>query len=293
ESCRQLRWKLETALYTGMIASMQAGEPPPSSAVEVGLSAEVPQLRVLALKLATQGPARTAAAVAALESPYSTVRVEASEILRSDESKRRLLDRQSSGPRPGYPIADRMPDPARLKVRPYPGATYRWFASGPELAFFTTPDAPDRVVAFYSQAGRKAYGAKEFQEAGRARAQAAMDPNKMMKVLQDAQEQGQDPAQAMMAWQRSLSGLGNDPTRQFEGKQGIVSPRYIPADDLFSRVVVVFRDESLGATAVAVPLPSEAGEAAAAMATGDGMMQKISRDQYLQKPIIDSPPPGD
>lgn len=294
EPCKQLRWKLEYALYTGMVASMMDGEPPPPSAVEVGLSAEVPQLRVLALQLAPQGPARTAAAVAALDSPYSTVRVEAAEILRSDESKRRMLDREASlsGKRPEYPVADTMPDAARLKVKTYPGATYRWFASGPELAFFTTPDAPEKVIAFYTQGGQKAYAANEFQAAAKARAQAAMDPNKMMKVIQDAQARGQDPSQAMMAWQRSLAGFGSDPTRAFEGKQGIVSPRYVPSDDLFTRVVVIFRDESLGATAIAIPLPSEAGEATAAMATSpDGMMQKISRDQYLNQPIIDSPPP--
>ena len=80
----------------------------------------------------------------------------------------------------------------------------------------------------------------------KARAMSAMDQSKMMQILQEAQAKGQDPTQAMMAWQKSLAGLGTDPTRGFEDQEGVVSPRYIPADDVFSRVVVVFRDELVG-----------------------------------------------
>jgi hypothetical protein len=293
ESCKQMRWKLESALYTAMVLSMQDGETPPASAIEVGLNAETPQLRALALRLAPQGPARSSAAVAALDSPYATVRQEAGNILRSsgDEKQRKLLDRQPSGKRPEFPVADAPPDAARLKAKPYPGAAYRYFASNDEQAWFTTADGPDKVAGFYAQGGTKAYSASELKAAMKARATSAMDQSKMIQIIQEAQSKGQDPTQAMMAWQKSLAALGSDPTRAFEGHEGIVSPRYIPVDDVFSRVVVVFRDEALGATSIVVPLPPLAADSA--MLTGDAVMQQVARMQLLQQPTIDAPPAGD
>jgi len=293
EPCKQMRWKLEYALYTDLVLSMQDGQTPPPSAIEVGLNAETPQLRALALQIAPQGPAKVASAVAGIDSPYATVRQEAANVIRSygDDKQRGMLDRQASGSRPEYPVADEAPDPARLKVKVYPGATYRYFASNDEEAYFSTPDPPEKVAGFYTQGGRKAYSASELQEAMKARARGAMDQGKMMQMIQEAQAKGQDPTQAIMAWQKSLAGLGSDPTRNFEGRQGIVSPRYIPADDMFSRVVVVFRDELVGATGIAVPLPPKAADAA--MPTGDAVMQQVARMQFLQQPTIDSPPAGD
>jgi len=292
EACKQMRWQLEYALYEGMVASMRAGQPPPPSAIRAGLAAEVPELRALALKLQPEEAVKSGAAVAALDSPYATVRQEAVEVLRSrgDEKQRRMLDRQPSTKWPEFPIADTPPDPARLKVKVYPGATYRYLYSSPEQAYFSTADAPDKVVAFYAQGGKKAYSASELQQAMKARAMGAMDQSKMMKIIQEAQAKGQDPTQAIMAWQKSLAGLGADPTRAFEGRQGIVSPRYLPADDLFSRVVVVFRDDLVGATAVVVPLPPPGADSATAMPTGDEVMQTVARQQYMAQPIIDSPP---
>lgn len=294
DACKQMRWKLEHALYTDLVLSMQDGESSPPSAIEVGLNAETPQLRALALQIAPHGPARMASAVAAVDSPYATVRQEAANVIRShgDDKQRRMLDRQASGNRPEYPVADTQPDPARLKVKPYPGATYRYFASNDEQAYFSTADAPDKVVAFYTQGGKKAYSASELKLAMKSRAMAAMDQSKMIQLMQEAQAKGQDPTQAMMAWQKSLAGLGTDPTRNFEEREGVVSPRYIPADDMFSRVVVVFRDELVGATAIVVPVPSPASEAAMNV-SGDEVMQMVARQQFMQQPIIDTPPAGD
>src|SRR5678815_5297458 len=110
------------------------------------------------------------------------------------------------------------------------------------------------------------------------------DRSKMIQLMQEAQAKGQDPTQAMMAWQKSLAGLGADPTRNFEGREGVVSPRYIPADDMFSRVVVVFRDELVGATAIAVPVPSPASEAAMNV-SGDEVMQTVALQQFMHQPI--------
>jgi hypothetical protein len=294
EACKQMRSKLEYALYTKLLLSMEDGETPPPSAIEVGLKAETPQLRALVLQVSPQSPARMAAAVASIDSPYATVRQEAANVIRShgDDKQRRMLERQSSGRRPDYPVADAPPDAARLKVKPYPGATYRYFASNDEQAYFSTADAPDKVVAFYTQGGKKAYSASELKQAMKSRAMAAMDQNKMIQIMQEAQRKGQDPAQAMMAWQKSLAGLGADPTRNFEEREGVVSPRYIPGDDTFSRVVVVFRDDLVGATAIVVPLPSPATEAAMNV-SGDEVMKTIARQQFMTQPIIDTPPPGD
>jgi hypothetical protein len=293
ESCRQMRWKLEYALYTDLLLSMEDGETPPASAIEVGLNAENPQLRTLALQVAPQGPARMAAAVAALDSPYATVRQQGGDIIRQygDDRQRKMLDRQVSGNRAEYPVADAQPDPARLKAKIYPGATYRYFASKDEEPYFSTPDAPDKVVAFYTQGGKKAYSAEELKQGMKSRAMAAMDQSKMMQMIQEAQRKGQDPTQAVMAWQKSLAGFGSDPTRNFEGKQGVVSPRYIPTDDMFSRVVVVFRDEALGATAIVVPLPPKAADRP--MPMGNDVMQTVARQQFMQQPTIDAPPSED
>lgn len=294
DACKQMRWKLEDALYTGLLLSMEDGQTPPPSAIEVGLNADTPQLRALALQIAPPGPARMAAAVASLDSPYATVRQEAANVIRQygDDKQRRMLDRQVSGRRPDYAVADTPPDPARLKAKPYPGATYRYFASNDEQAYFSTADAPDKVVAFYTQGGKKAYSASELKQAMKARAMGAMDQNKMIQIMQEAQAKGQDPTQAMMAWQKSLAGLGSDPTRNFEGREGVVSPRYIPADDMFSRVVVVFRDDLVGATAIVVPVPSPATEAAM-NASGDDVMKTVARQQFMAQPIIDTPPAGE
>ena len=293
ESCKQMRWQLEAALYRDLLLSMEDGETPPASAIDVGLTAETPQLRTLALRIAPQGPARMAAAVAALDSPYATVRQEGADVIRQsgDDKQRKMLDRQVSGNRAEYPVADAQPDAARLKAKIYPGATYRYFASGPEEAYFSTGDSPDKVVAFYTQGGLKAYSASELKQAMKSRAMGAMDQSKMMKIIQEAQAKGQDPSQAIMAWQKSLAGLGSDPTRNFEGKQGVVSPKYIPADDMFSRVVVVFRDEATGATAIAVPLPPRAADRP--MPAGNDVMKMVARQQYMGQPTIDAPPDED
>ncbi|HZJ52909.1 MAG TPA: hypothetical protein VFD38_02130 [Myxococcaceae bacterium] len=294
EACKQMRSRLEYALYTGLLLSMEDGETPPPSAIEVGLKAGNPQLRALALQIAPAGPARMAAAVASIDSPYATVRQEAAAVIRSygDDKQRRMLERQVSGRRPEYPVAETPPDPARLKVKPYPGASYRYFASNDEQAYFSTTDAPDKVVAFYTQGGKKAYSASELKQAMKSRAMGAMDQNKMMQIMQEAQAKGQDPTQAIMAWQKSLAGLGADPTRNVEGREGVVSPRYIPADDMFSRVVVVFRDELVGSTAIVVPLPSPATEAAMNV-SGDDVMKTVALQQFMHQPIIDTPPAGE
>jgi hypothetical protein len=286
-----MRSKLESALYTALLLSMENGDAPPPSAIEVGLAAETPQLRALALRVAPQSPARMAAAVAGIDSPYTTVRQEAAGVIRShgDDKQRRMLERQASGRRPEYPVADTPPDAARLKVKPYPGATYRYFASNDEQAYFSSADAPDKVVAFYAQ-GKKAYSANELREAMKARAMSAMDQSKMIQLMQEAQAKGQDPSQAMMAWQKSLAGLSSDPSKSLEGREGVVSPRYIPADDMFSRVVVVFRDDLVGSTAIVVPLPSPATEAARNLG-GNDVMKTVARQQLMVQPIIDSPPP--
>jgi hypothetical protein len=293
DACKKMRWQLEAALYRDLLLSMGDGETPPASAIEVGLNAETPQLRTLALQVAPQGPARMAAAVAALDSPYATVRQEGGDIIRQygDDKQRKLLDRQVSGNRAEYAVADAPPDPARLKVKPYPGATYRYFASKDEEPYFSTSDTPDKVVAFYTQGGKKAYSAEELKQAMKSRAMAAMDQSKMMQMIREAQAKGQDPAQAMMAWQKSLAGFGSDPTRNFEGKQGIVSPKYIPADDMFSRIVVVFRDEATGATGIVVPLPPKAADRP--MPVGNDVMKMVARQQYMGQPTIDTPPDED
>jgi hypothetical protein len=291
DACKQMRWKLEYALYTDLVLSMQDGQTPPPSAIEVGLNAETPQLRALALQIAPQGPAKVASAVAGIDSPYATVRQEAANVIRSygDDKQRGMLDRQASGSRPEYPVADEAPDPARLKVKVYPGATYRYFASNDEEAYFSTPDPPEKVVGFYTQGGRKAYSASELQQAMKARARGAMDQGKMMQMIQEAQARGR--IRRRRSWPGRRASPDSAPTRPATSRAGRGSsrPGTSRRDDMFSRVVVVFRDELVGATGIAVPLPPKAADAA--MPTGDAVMQQVARQQFMGQPIIDAPPP--
>ena len=150
-----------------MVLSMEDGEAPPAVGHRGGAEGrERPSSGRWSLRARAAGPgAELAAAVAALDSPYATVRQEAGNVLRLRRGTR------SSGSVPGaaglrrrrpeFPVADAPPDAARLKAKPYPGAAYRYFASNDE----------QRVVQHRRRAGQG--GRRSTRRAARRRTRPA------------------------------------------------------------------------------------------------------------------------
>jgi len=162
---------------------------------------------------------------------------------------------------PGTLLADKTPDANALGAAMYPGADYRFFASGGELAYFSTTDSAEKVITFYTKnlKDKKIYTRKDLQ----AMEDTEPDPNAMMKMIMNG---GGENFEEQM--KKAMSGAsGYDWGTNIEGRQGVDNPRYIILDEgnimgkrVPSKVVVVFKDQILGATAIAFPRPPKSPE---------------------------------
>lgn len=262
--CKRLQWQLEFALYEDLRALALLG-PLDDELLRVGAAADCPQLKSFALeRLFARGlrPEEHALVVAAFDDPYPLVRGIAHSLARQlpDEKWSRMLERDSGMPAHGVRglIAGVVPDEASLGAPIYPGSTHWHFASSPEDGeFFTTPATPDEVVAFYAKRGRTALTAAELAARGEAAQSALRDPMRIASLMQQALEAGQDPQAVMSTLGAGAPALSVDWTDGIEGREGMIDPRYVVLAEqeslgaaLPARVLVVVRDERMGATAL-------------------------------------------
>jgi hypothetical protein len=270
-ACRRMRYQLEAALYAMLRRNGAAFD---GEILDVALNAEMPQLQAYALIRMAQlkpFPKEHLARVAALvDSPYWMVRNQAVTVLAEQDSRyRRWYDERNGTPSglTAFPDADGVPDARRLGAPLYKNARYRPYASSRLHEWFTTEDPPDRVIAFYATGGRTARTADELSESREARRESMIDPATVMEMMMKAQAEGKTPEEIQAMLLGTAAGSRNVNLEAFQ-KDGMISPKFIEIDNKSQRMLAVFHDEVLNATALVFVVPDRAAEARAAyMAT--------------------------
>jgi len=272
-SCETLQAELERTLFQELTVMYLGGKDPDRRLLRVAARAQLPELAAFGLRHLGRGQFAEDAPLAAagLNSPYPAVRSAAGELARSlnNPQLQRLVARSQrsgdEGSKSGL-VPMEPPHPKAIGASIYPGASYSFAASRPDLAIYTTGDAPDKVVAHYANGKRvltgAALGELRKQKSGKKNDEA------MAAEMMQAMMSGKDPQVVMKQLMESDQAKHVDWTRGIEGEEGVQAPRYVVLEEagpqkLPSRVVAVYRDEALGATAIAFrlvpPAPAMAG----------------------------------
>ena len=272
-ACRQLRIQLERALFRDLSKLYLAGERLDRSVLQVAARAETPELAAFGLRRLADAPRAedAGAAAAGLDSPFPAVRSAAAELAHGLEGRglKLLANRtahRSAIKGPGL-IAEEPPTAKTLGAAPYPGARFRFAASQPGLAVFTTADAPDKVLAFYAK-GRKTLNGEELKALRKGKPSKG-DEQAMAQLMMAELMKGRDPQQVALELGQSEQAKQTDWGKGIEGEAGIGAPRYVVLAEAGSQriptqVLAVYRDEAFGATALAFRLvPKVAGMAPA------------------------------
>jgi hypothetical protein len=164
----------------------------------------------------------------------------------------RVPDKNSE---PGDPIiyllGQRDPEPNPKVAGGYPGARYRHFASSPARGWFTTPDPPEKVIAFLAKGGKKVLSGEEMKGAAKPQ---AFDPEAYQKEVMAAVTSN-DPAkmEALLKSVPTPKPPPTDWTAGFEGMTRVGEIRYVMLSP--DQAVAVFRDDALHATSIVAPTP--------------------------------------
>lgn len=253
--CPLLRRQIEAVYLSDLLERRAAGDTLDPSFYRAALKAENPLLVVLGLRgLAKQHKLTDADVSRGIEDPRYAVRTTAVRFAQPAVAAgvEKRGDRAESSDGDGWLVGVRDPDPtaADLGAAVYPGSKLRYFATGPHRWFFTTTDSPDKVVAFYTKGGKRTVTAADLKKMGTAKpdmaaimAEAQSDPQALMRMMQDA-----------------ATTPRTDWTAQLDGQPGVVDPKYVIVAEnktfgnvVPTAVVMIFKDEVLGATAVVFP----------------------------------------
>jgi hypothetical protein len=259
-ACLQIRIQLERALFRNLTALYLAGERLDRETLRVAARAGTPELAAFGLRRLADAPRPEDALPAAegLDSPFPAVRSAAAELAHGleDRSLKVLAGRvahRSSIKGTGL-LAEEAPAAKSLGVAPYPGARFRFAASQPGMAVFTTADPADKVLAFYAK-GRKALSGEELKAQRRGRPSKG-DEQALAQQMMAELMKGRDPQQVAQEMGQSEQARQADWTKGIEGEAGITAPRYLVLEEAGSqripvRVLAVYRDEAFGSTAFA------------------------------------------
>jgi hypothetical protein len=260
--CEALQAQLEEALYQELMVMYLGGKDPDHRMLRVAARAQLPDLAAFGLRRLGrwQAPEDAPIAAAGLDSPYPAVRSAAAELTRSlgNPQLQRLANRcrGSEGSGTGL-VPNEVPDSKTLGTIPYPGSSYSFATSRQDLAIYRTSDAPDKVIAHYAK-GKRVLSGAELAELRKQKG-GKQNQDAMAQAMMQAVMNGQDPQAAMQQMMASAQAQGVDWTSGIEGVEGVVAPRYVVLGEagpqkVPSRVVAVYRDEALGATAIAYRL---------------------------------------
>jgi len=295
-ACRALREDLEWATAGALRAVLSSGEAVNPRVLRAAAHADLPALRVVALRGFPRmefTPEDRALVQAALDDPVPAVRAAAKACLWKDRDLMRLGDRSYDAVgKTGFADASRLtpdsvPTEKELGAPVYPGAAYRYFASGRQRALFTTADPPEKVLAFYAQGGKKTLTADELR---RGASQQQMDPQAMAAAMKDpaAMKRFMEDLQKMQAMAASGQAVQGPPdlTRNVEGQPGVEGARYVVLEQSSfmgmpypTRVVVVWNDKVYGKTAI--DFPRDAGDPDPHAGLDPGQMQKLQAAKDL------------
>jgi len=270
--CGLIRDELELQLYNDMRLLYRMREDVDRQTLHTAAAAKFPPLALLALRWMQVNPmdGDDVAAIAALQNPSAGVRSAALAMLgdRLPPRVKLLSEWILTEPysREEDLVPDTVPDAWLLGFKPYPGARLERLASGNKRAFYTTPDAPEKVISVIGK-GKKVLSSEQFYERV---SEAIVPPDidalqaEMEKMLTETDPEKlqamQKRLEKMMQPQSSevdvLTSLG--PVMSRSGARVVIlretqaqSPDARPQA---TRVAAVFRDDALGATVILVPL---------------------------------------
>jgi len=305
EDCDLLRAQLEARLYDDLVTLTYAHAKVDRETLHVATRAESPWLAAYALSLLDDGfgPADVPYVRAALDSPYPLVRsaaVELSKWFETDALRaptrraREALAEGSSNSAPSPLVPDLVPTAQTLGAALYPGSSYSFLAGSRHRPVFLTRDDPQKVVAFLAKgkrirtvdemaadlARRTAAEQADADAEAEEPAEQSDDEEDMAAAMAQAMAQaadlmaamnaGQDPVQAMRERAEARQAGLRDWTSEITRLEGISDPRFVIVEEkqnVPTRVVAIYRDTWLGATAIAylepaVRRPSAADELA-------------------------------
>lgn len=259
-ACQQTRVLLERALFRDLTKLYLAGERLDRPVLQVAARAGSPELAAFGLRRLADAPRAEDAVAAAegLDSPFPAVRSAAAELAHGLEARglKLLANRISRGPsiKGTGLVAEEAPTAKFLGAALYPGARFQFAASRPGMAVFTTTDAPDKVLAFYAK-GKKVLTGEELKALRKGKPSKG-DEQAQAQQMMAALMQGRDPQKVMEELGQSEQARQTDWGKGIEGEAGIQAPRYAVLEEagpnIPVRVVAAYRDEALGATAIAI-----------------------------------------
>jgi hypothetical protein len=282
--CETLRATLEDVLYDRLVRLTNARVTVERAVVRTATRAQNPLLAAYALALldAGFGPADVPYVRAALDSPFPAVRAAAvdlskwfeTDLLRAPTQRAREALQGYTDRRATLFAADLVPPAAGLGAPLYPGSTYSYLAGSRARPVFVTADDPQKVAAFFAK-GKPTFTAaqmaaaverREAEEQARhdAAAEEEADPNDMAAAMAQAMQlmaamnAGGDPMKTMIETSQAKEAAFHDWTADTTRLEGIGEPRFVIVEEkqgVPMRVVAVYRDPALGATAIAYPAP--------------------------------------
>jgi hypothetical protein len=254
--CRALRRDLELVFLADLVGLRSGGQRLDRALVRTAARARLPQLACFGLRellLSRELTQEDIALIAsALDSPWRAPR----EVVRSLGHRRAdpvpgvadLLERAAVGQNTASAglclDGGRDPEPNPRLAGGYPGARYRPFASTADLRWFTTPDPPERVLAFLTKGGTPAQTRDELKAAQQARY--------MEETLKLSSDEPSDDATAKMM--QLIFEASQDWGAPFAELERTGEIRFVMITP--GQAVAVFRDDALGATSIVAARPA-------------------------------------
>lgn len=311
--CDGLQAALEDLLFDCLVTLTDARVPVDRETVRVATRAQSPTLAAYALALldAGFGPDDVPYVRAALDSPYPQVRSAAiglskwfeTEALRAPTQRaREALADGYSGLKSSPLVPDLVPTAEALGAPLYPGARYSYLAGSRDRPVFLSADDPQKVTAFLAK-GKPTFTAAEMtaavdqrMAAEQAAHDAAAEPaaDDMATAMAQAAElmaamnSGEDPMKALQEMSEAKQAASHDWTSEITRLEGIDTPRFVVVEEkngVATRVVAVFRDPAVGATAIAyLKPPGRDNGAMNELATDSDAMTRWQRWQEVLGP---------
>jgi hypothetical protein len=254
--CRALRMDVE-AIFLESLLTVRSGN---SATVDprwyrLAAASETAQLACIGVNELIWDPKRTAQDEAlimrAIDSPYPAVRAavffSSGKLPALGESWKRSggFDYRSLS---GVCVEDQRDlVPGAKWAGNYPGAQFRPFASNASRRWFTTPDDPEKVIAWFAARGKPAQTEQQMTEGAQAKLM-----EEMLRLSQNSDEDNTAQLMQLMAGQGS-SGQWSAP---FQNMEGIGEVRYVMIGA--RQAIAIFRDDVLKATSIVAPRPTEA-----------------------------------
>lgn len=253
--CRALRLDVEAIFLMALVTVRATDEMADPRWYRLAAASETPQLACIGVVELIWDRKRTpqddALIARALDSPYRAVRgaavLNAKKVPELANPMKRIggFDYSSLT---GVCVDDvRDPVPSAKWSGDYPGAQFRPFASNESRRWFTTPDPPEKVFAWFEARGKKA---RTEAEIGADEQKRIMD--EMTRLSSNPEEDNTDKIMALMTGQGAL----RLSTELFRDMEGVDEVKYVMIGA--NQAIAIFKDYWLDATSIVATEPKEA-----------------------------------